>query len=241
MKFNEKEYVNRVAITCHTIVAAVLLLAYIMEWIKGARTMGYMVIVFVFLALPVIFEWILHKKSPDNVYTRHIMALTYSTFYIFAIFTTNSMLTFVYAIPMFVAITAYGDVMYGTLISIGGLLSNIAYIIYHAIKIGYAQNEISDVEIRIACMALVGLFMLLTTRANKKIGEERMKAMQEEQGKTETLMNNILQVSDGMTTEIAGASEKMNLLGDSVNRIREAMAHVSGGSTETAESIQTQM
>ncbi|MBR1929945.1 MAG: hypothetical protein IJ833_00510, partial [Lachnospiraceae bacterium] len=229
MNFNEKEFANRVALTCHTIVACVLLLAYMLEWLKGARTLGYILIVFLLTAVPVAAEWIIRSKNREGVIIRHVMAITYSILYIFAIFTTNSILTFVYAIPMFVAITIYSDVTYGAIISIGGLLSNVAYIIYHAVTVGYASEEVPDVEIRIACMALVGLFMFLTTRANKKIGQERMREVQEHQDKTEGLLESVLEASDGMTADIAAVTDKMQLLGKSVERIREAMGEVSEG------------
>ena len=37
----EKQYINKTAITCHFIIEAVLLGAYLIEVLKGARTIGY--------------------------------------------------------------------------------------------------------------------------------------------------------------------------------------------------------
>ena len=105
MEFNENGFINKVAITCHTIVNIVLLLAYTLEWVKGNRTFGYFLIIIALTVLPLIAEWAVYSKDNGSQIIRHIMALTYSTLYVFAIFTTTSLLTFVYAIPMFIAIT----------------------------------------------------------------------------------------------------------------------------------------
>ena len=241
MEFSEKVFANRVAMVCHTIVACAMVLAYGVEWIKGARTLGYAMIVFVVMVGSVVAEWMVFHRDPENVWIRHIMAITYSSFYLFAIFTTNSLLAFVYAIPMYVAITIYSDVRYGAIISIGGWLCNVAYVAYYAITVGYTSEEIPDVEIQIICMALIGLFMFLTTRANKKIGDERTKVFQKQQDKTQELLEQVLSASGSMTGDISTMTDKVEQLGDSVTRIRSAMGEVSKGSSETADSIQTQM
>ena len=241
MKYSEKAYINRMAITCHTIVDAVLFVAYLLEWVKGSRTLGYFLLMAAFFVIPVVIEWIIYRRNPDSMVVRHIMGFTYSAMYILAIFTTNSILTFTYAIPMFVAITIFSDVLYCSLICVGGFLSNVAYVIYHAINVGYSSQELPDVEIRIACMALVGSFMVLMAIANKRIGKERLKNMEEQQDKTQALLEKTLEASGSMSVDIATVTEKMGFLGDSVSRIQEAMKEVSGGTNETAESIQNQL
>ncbi len=241
MEFNENSFTNKVALTCHTIVNIVLFLAYTLEWVKGNRTFGYYLIIVALTIIPLIAEWIIYKRDSASPIIRHVMGFTYSTLYIFAIFTTTSLLTFVYAIPMFIAITIYSDVKYGGVISVGGVVANVAYIVYYAVAVGYKPEEIPDMEIRIACVTLISLFMFMTTRANKRIGMERKKKVDEQQSKIKDLLQNVLSASDGMTEDISSVAAKMQLLGGSVNRIQEAMGEVTQGSNETAESIQTQL
>ncbi len=241
MKFNEKSYTNRMAIICHTIVDVVLLLAYLLEWIKDSRSLGYTLIMAAFTIIPVVTEWIIWRKNPDSAVIRHVMASTYSVMYIFAIFTTNSILTFTYAIPMFIAITIFSDVIYCLIICIGAFLSNLVCIIYVAATVGYSHEEIPDVEIRIACMALVGAFMIITTVANKRIGRERFKNIEEHQNKVQSLLDNTLATSGSMSRGIATVTEKIGSLGDSVSQIHEAMGEISSGTNETAESVQNQL
>lgn len=241
MKFSEKAYANRTAIAGHTVLDAVLLAAYVLEWIKGARTPGYLLLVALFMIVPVAIEWIVYHKNKEARVIRHIMGITYSLFYIFAIFTTTSAFAFVYALPMYMIITLYMDVAYCGAIAVGGFLANAAFVAYHALSVGYRAQEIADIEIRLACMVFMGIYMVSTTIGIKKTHASNLEEIQEQQGKTDTLLQSVLNISEGMVAGVAKATEQMSSVRDSVEHIRNSMNEVSVGSSESAESIQHQL
>lgn len=241
MKQSEKAYIHKIALRGHMLIDAVLLLAYTIEWIKGSRTFSYYMIIAAFTILPVAAEAVVYFRNRENTLIRHIMGVSYSTMYIFIIFTTNSEYAFTYCIPMYILITLFSDIPYCTAICVGGFLSNVAYVIYYGMKIGYTAEEIPDLEIRMACMALVGIYMIWTAIAIKKVNEQKQKKIQEQQAQSTKIMETILSTSDGMTGDITEILEKMDILGDSVNQIKESMGDVSSGTNETASSIQNQI
>lgn len=241
MKFSEKAYANKVAINSHTVIGIVLLAAYAVELAKGSRSLGYLMVTACFLILPVGLEWLLYRKDKESKWIHHLMGTTYSTFYIFAIFTTHSTHTFVYALPMYMVITLYMDIPYCIAIASGGFLSNVVYVAYEALTVGYSAEELPDVEIRLACMALTGIFMILVTAAIKKSTMASMSKLNEEQSKTNQLLQDVLAVSDSMILGIAEATDKMAVVKDSVEHIHDSMNEVSEGSSESAQSIQNQM
>ena len=102
---SEKQYVNKAAIICHIVICTILFVAYLVEVIKGSRTIGYFVIFAALDVIPGILEIVEYQRNKESNLIRHIMGLGYSILYIFAILTTHSITTFVYAIPMYVVIT----------------------------------------------------------------------------------------------------------------------------------------
>ncbi len=241
MKLSEKAYINRFAIMGHGIIAAVLFLAYALELFKGARTIGYFMIMAALTVLPVIAELVVYIKNKESMAIRHILAITYSIMYVFAIFTTNSILTFTYIFPILMIVTVYSDVVQCLTIGVAAVLSNIIYVAYHALTVGYLSTEVPDVEIRVLCTLLVVIYMVRTTLANKKINGEKLSNINKQKEKTDEMLHMILTTSDSMITGIAETTDKMKLLGESVSHIHDSMSEVSMGSTETAESIQNQM
>lgn len=241
MEYSEKSYINRVAITGHTIIDTVLVLAYALEMFKGSRTPGYFTVFALLCIVPVAAEIIIFRKDNESGAIKHIISISYGILYLFAIFTTTSLLTCTYAFPMFMVIILYMDVRCCALIFAGAFSGNVIYVIYHTLTVGYAPTEIPDVEIRIACMLLTGIFMVMSAKAVKKVNEEKMKQIQEQTNAAEAMAENILKTSEGMIAEIAEISDKVATMGDSMGKMHDSMGEVTTGSSETAESVQKQL
>ena len=241
MNFSEKKYVNSTAIKGHTIIDTILFAAYLLEVLKGSRTIGYFAIFALLTVVPVVVEWLIYARNPESGAIKHIMGITYGILYFFVIFTTTSLLPFTYAFPMFIVIILYMDPRFNILIGAFATCGNVAYVVYHAMAVGYAKTEVPDVEIRIAVTILMSVFMIFTTLAVTKVNNMKLKQIQDQTDETSRLMNNILVTSQDMITDIAEVTRQMTGLGDSVAKVHDAMQEVSTGSTETAESVQVQI
>lgn len=240
-KFSEKGYINKTALLGHTIIGVVLFLAYALELFKGSRTIGYFTVFALICMVPIIVEQILYRRDPEDRKIQHIMGICYGILYLFAIFTTNSLLTCLYAFPMFMVIVLYMDVRFCILVGCGAFFGNVGCVIKDAVTVGYAAEEIPDVEIRIAATLITVAYMAFTTAAVKKVNQVKMQAIQEQTEAANALADNVLSASGNMISDIGDVSKKVEQLGESMERIHTYMGEVSSGSTETAESIQQQM
>lgn len=240
-RLSEKQSMNKTAVICHATTDSILFIAYFVEVLKGSRTIAYFLVLSLFAIIPVAAEMIIYRNNPESDTIRHIVGFGYSALYIFAIFTTNSVTTFTYALPMYVIITLYSDVKYCTTICTGGFLANVVDVAYKAVTVGYTKEQIPDVEIRIALMAIAAVFFVICTRTLKKINDNKLMQIEEEKEKTTKLLENIMDISGKMIGNVEQASEKMERLGVSVTEIRNSMQEVSAGNNETAQSMQTQL
>lgn len=241
MKFSEKAYVNRTAIMGHTIIDTILLIAYALELFKGSRTLGYFSLFALLCMVPVVLEWVLYKKNPETAAAKHLMCVTYGILYIFVIFTTNSILPYTYAFPMFMVIVLYTDLRACAIAGMGAFVANVGYVIYRALTAGYAQEEIPDVEIKVMSVLLTVIFMCMVTKAVKKVNQEKMKLIRSQADAAQEMTERILHTSDSMIDGIGDAAGKVSLLGESMTKIHDSMSEVSTGSTETAEAVQAQL
>ena len=160
MNFSEKKYINNTAIKGHTIIDSILFAAYVLEVLKGSRTIGYFAVFALLTVAPVVAEWLIYARNPESGAIKHLIGITYGILYFFVIFTTNSLLPFTYVFPMFIVIVLYMDPLFNILIGAIASCGNVAYVVYHAMTAGYAKTEIPDVEIRIAATSLTSVFMI---------------------------------------------------------------------------------
>lgn len=240
-RFSEKGFVNYNAMMGHTIIDIVLFLAYAVELFKGSRTLGYFVIFALLCLVPVAAEQIVYRRNPEHGLIKHIIGISYAVLYLFALFTTNSLMTFTYVFPMFMVIILYMDVRFCVLEGIGAAVGNVIYVIYYMTTVGYAADEIPDVEIRIAATLLTSFFMIMSTKAVKRVNAEKMKVIQEQTEESGKQAENVLNASGKMISGIEEVSGKVYRLGESMDQIHNSMGEVSAGSTETAESVQLQL
>lgn len=241
MGTNETGYINKLAIGGYIVLDTVLVLSYLAELLKGSRTIGYFMIVAAFMVIPVVAELAIYARRKDAVCIRYILAVAYGGFYLFAIFTTNSISTFVYILPFFILLTVYSDIRYVTAIAFCGIASNIVWVIWKALTTGIPSDQIPDVEIRLACMIICGIFLQISTKVVKKINDNKLHLVEMQQEKNKTLMDHIVAASEGMVDQIEEASCKIEDLSDSMTKIHASMKEVSRGSNETAQAVQTQL
>jgi methyl-accepting chemotaxis protein len=237
----ERKEINKVAVFCHTILVAVLILSYVLEVVKGARTIGYLAVFAILALVPVVIEWMLYTKTPDHKSIEIILGLGYGIFYTFVIFTTNNALAFTYAIPLYVILTLYSDLKFCLFTSAGGFLVNLLFTAYQALTVGIPAEDMATYEIRVLLMLIIAVFLCMATDVMVKINRMKMDDINQEKENTSKLLKHVMDISGEMSEGVQNVTQQMEQLGTSVVEIRDAMQQVSSGTNETAESVQNQL
>lgn len=241
MRVSDTAKINKTAILCHGIVDGILVLAYLLEVVKGARSIPYYLIFTLLGVVPVLLEIAMYRKNPDSMQIRKVMGWLYAVFYTFAILTSSSPLTFSYILPMLVVITLYSDTGYATKIGIGAVLVNMLDVIYKGVTVGYAKEELATLEIRVAVVIIVAIFVILSTRTVKQLNDHKQKVLAEGKDQIEKLLKEVMRLSGELSVGIEQVDKHMKALGSSSDEMGNAMEEVNAGTQETAESVQNQL
>ena len=75
MGTNDTGYINKVAIGGHIALDTVLLISYVVELLKGSRTLSYFLVVAAFMIIPIAVELAIYSKKKDAASIRHILAI----------------------------------------------------------------------------------------------------------------------------------------------------------------------
>ena len=139
----ERTEINKAAAFCHSALVTVLLVSYALEVVKGARTIVYYAIFAALALIPVIAEWALYKKDPASKYIQYILGTGYGIFYIFVIFTTTNVTAFTFIIPLYIVITLYSDLKYCVILSTGGFVVNLIFVVYRVMTTGIQGDDMA--------------------------------------------------------------------------------------------------
>ena len=239
-KMSDTARTNKIAILCHGVVDSILILSYLVEVIKGSRTILCFSIFALLAIVPVVIEIFMYRNNRDSRTIKTVLAWCYSTLYAFAIFTTHSMLTFTYIIPILLIITLYSEQKYCLKVGIGIVILNVADVIYKGVTVGY-EAETTDLEIRLFLILLVCVFAYLTTRVVNQINGDKRKEIIDEKEKAENFLQEVMHLTDELSNGIVQVDKHMNMLDGSTNEMGTAMEEVNSGTLETAESVQNQL
>lgn len=232
---------NEVAMNCHCLVCSIMSVAYFLEFLKGDRTLLYVLVTIVLAMAPVAGEFISYKKMHDTKMIKHFVGIGYAILYTFVMFTTNNHFTFVYVIPMLIAITVYNDFKYSLPIEVGMVIVNIVQLVMFFQKGIYTKADMASVGIQFFVIVLICGIQLYASIVTEKLNQKKLAELKAEHEKTEELLMRIMDTSDKMTQQIAESAQKTASLGESMQAMKESMEEVNSGSNDTAEAVQSQL
>lgn len=232
---------NEVAMNCHCLVCSIMSVAYFVEFLKGDRTLLYVLVTIILAMTPVAGEFISYKKMHDTKMIKHFVGIGYAILYTFVMFTTNNHFTFVYVIPMLIAITVYNDFKYSLPIEVGMVIVNVVQLVMFFQKGIYTKADMASVGIQFFVIVLICGIQLYTSMVTERLNQWKLAEIKAEHEKTEELLMRIMDTSDKMTQQIAESAQKTASLGESMQAMKESMEEVNSGSNDTAEAVQSQL
>lgn len=241
----EKDYElareNTVAMNCHFLVCGIISIAYFVEFLKGDGTLLYVLATIILAMGPVVGEIICYKKQHDTKMIKHFVGIGYAILYTFVMFTTNNHFTFVYVIPMLIAITVYNDFKYSLPIEVGVVIVNVIQLTLFFKRGIYTKADMASVEIQFFVIVLICGIQLYVSIVAEKLNQKKLAELKAEHEKTEELLTRIMDTSDKMTQQITESAQKTASLGESMQAMKESMEEVNSGSNDTAEAVQSQL
>ena len=128
----ERRIVNKVIIISWNVVATILVLAYLLEVIKGERTIPYFLVACALGGIPLIMGNVQYKKDPSPEKLKYLTAYGYSFFYLFILLTSDTCMSFVYIFPMLSAFVVCNDYK---LLRRMGIISIVGNIVSIAVRV----------------------------------------------------------------------------------------------------------
>lgn len=231
---------NFTALVGVCIMNAILAAAYLVELIKGTRSMFSYLLFLALCLLPCILSIITYQNQKDSVHIRYICSIGFTLLYGYTMFTTTTDLAFCYVIVIFVLLTIYTDMKLSIGLGILALLINVARIIYLAAIKGLTPVEITNAEIIIACLVLSCTFTLMSIYKIAQVNEANISKADSDRTQSDELLQLTLKVASAMAENIEVVSQNITQLRDSIATTQTSMEDLTNGTAETATTIQLQ-
>lgn len=239
---SEKAKSNKLVMGAHFFVAIALSLSYFVECIKGARTIGYVILLTLIGIIPPVCEAVIYSKNKDSDLIRHFVSIGFGVFYTFLILTTQNTHAYVYAIPMIIIITVYNDYRYALLTNIALIIANFVQIILYVAKGTYdLKTDGASIEIQALIMVIISVFSALSSRMLEFNNLHKLEQIKIQNDKTNDMLASTIKISNEMVSDIQTVGTHIEELDSAIENTKEAMEQVSSGSNDTATAVQKQL
>jgi len=229
----EQMKINKGILTGWTVISLVLLAAYFIEFLKGARSAQYFLTFILLDILPLIYGHFKYQRNKTYKYIKVICAVGYTALYAFALLTSTVIIDFVYILPMMCVFILCNDSKLIGLFGVSSIIINIIFVIMNAVK-GDFLSQLSSYEVQMAAIILCSVFAYISTRISAELSNDRI------MGKMDTL-HKVHEVEETVKETTTDISAKLDELTDSFTQTMNAMKKTVAGSSNTSEAFQKQL
>ena len=160
--------------------------------------------------------------------------------YAFVLWTSVSVLAFVYIIPMLVILALYQDNRLALITGIMTVFINVVFIVIQMIN-GAGKSDIVNFEIEIAVILMVVGYSYMVSRTLERVSRHKINQIEEEKEKVANILDKITGVVNHLSTNISDINEESKAIASQGESSKEALEGMVDGTNELADTIQNQL
>lgn len=234
--------INKSVLTINYILDSFLLVGYIVEYLKGARTLEFVIFFFIIMLIPLLIATLLFKRDNSDERIKFVTLIGYFILYILAVFSTTRTMVYVYILPMLSMYLLYFNFQLMKISCLSMVVINLARVAYLVAVKGIRDPYIiTDYEIQIACVFLFSFVYIGTTRISNEINTDRINTIEDEKEKQKELISDILATSAVLIENSKNAFDIVERLEHSSGEISSAVREISKETLDITENLQNQL
>ena len=226
---------NKVFMLCWNVVMTVIGLAYLLEVIKGERTILYFLVLMAIGFIPLVIANVKYKK--DNYYPqlKYWAGYAYSVLYLVVLLTSDTVMSFIYIFPMLSALIVCNDYKLLGNVGIISIVGNLISVVIRAVTASQITADMTAYwEIQICGTVLIMVAAYLSCKYSVKINDGKLEIQKQ---MTEATIQQAIHVQE-MAVQIYDETKRLEEVATvSTNGIAEVV----NGAKDTTDSIQNQI
>ncbi len=242
-KLSEAHMLNRLIALLYTVVALMLVASYLIEVMKGSRTLAYFLFIFLVLLIPGVINIVVHIKSPENAISKYILLSGYLVMYCFTMFTAATPMVFTFILPMILVMMLTRDLKLMITLNLTAFFINVIQVVYNLTILGRGDDPLYVINLKIQLAATFAfcLITIASSYVDVRIYREKIDMIRNHENQTNDILNMTMATVKEMNLIITNIDSDAGELERSSDKCVSEMKEVYGGTASTTETIQDQL
>ena len=221
---------------------AVILITYIVEYLKGAKSLQMTIFLILVGIIPYALNcYFYHRTKGLSRVIKHSGIHGFALFYIIILFNTTTVFSVVFCIPLLMAMMLYQDVKYMLRVTGITLVVNIAMVFYWYLKKGWnTPKDIVLYEISIALFLVLAILSYIASSMSQKINQWRLSVIQEQVAEAKQRETELKDISSQVAELVRQIKNSINSNVEHITAMNESVGEVNTGMTSVADSLSNQ-
>lgn len=240
---SEERRVNRLVLALYSTVSAIIVSAYLLEVVRGTRSIAYYVVLVAILLIPGVINAFFQIKDSANRYTKIILTIGYIVMYFYTLLTSTTILTYTFILPLILILTLTHDTKLQNTVNILTLFINVLFTIY---IFAFSNNKIDEfyimeTEVKWSLLITFCVFSIFTSNIDYINNKSKLNRIKEKEEAQVSIISKMAETARIMNLNIGQINNNISNLEESSNTTVSSMVEITQGATETAETIQNQL
>lgn len=232
---------NKVVLIINWVLNLFLVLGYMVEYLKGAKELSYILIFMALVLIPISFASFIYLKNKENPNIKYITLIGYFIMYIFVMFTAQNHLVFVYMFPIILMYFLYFNLPLIAVSCLTVIIINVSKVMYMLVVLNLDTAQDTTIyTIQIAAVLLYSLSLIIATKLSNTIHQEKLQSIQIQKEKQQQITDEVLHIGSLLDMNSNKVHSIVSQLILTTEQVTQSVEEIAKGSVETAVSIQTQ-
>ncbi|MCR5323247.1 MAG: hypothetical protein K6E85_08260 [Lachnospiraceae bacterium] len=226
--------------TCYMVLMIIFTLAYLLEYFKHARTIGYIVIFLLLGWVPFAVGKYISTQMDNWELAKWIYVVGYTVLYMFALLTGRTT-TYVYLLPMMFVFMLTSDVKLMTIVDCMAVVANIISVVVNYMSTEDKSGFLADAEIQVLVILVCAIFAIVTVKFIKNTNERKLKDAEESSARISDMMEQISSMVDEAKTRLEVSDNHAKDVDNNISACEEAMSELVKGAEMVANTSESQL
>lgn len=242
LNFESLHRINKSVLLINWILDGFLILGYLVEYLKGAKTLTFLLLFLAVVLVPMLTGTFLYFRNKNDLRLKYITLAGYFVLYTFAMFSAPRTMIYVYLFPIISMYLLYFDLKLINVSCFIVFMLNAIRVIYLVFFKGFRSPDITtDYTIQMASVILYWVSLAVSTKLSNDFSNEKMQDIESEQQKQKEIMADVFNIAGIMGTNSNKVFSIVNELSASTEVVSKAMDNISTGTNNNDENIKKQL
>lgn len=242
-KNNALQSTNKVVLIINWVLDLVLILGYILEYVKGSKELSYILTMVAMVLVPMLLATFLYFKNRQSNYIRFITIAGYFIMYTFVMFTASpdKLLVYTYMFPILLMYFLYFDLIFIIVNCSIAVTINVVKVIYYISALNINDSAATtNFTIQFASILLFSISLIASSTLSNRYSQEKIRNIKKEKDRQESILDDILKTAAILDRNSKEVYRIVDELAESANITTKAVYEIAEGSSNTASNLQFQ-